>query len=187
MRGKLRYCRKCNTENPLRNIYCRSCGAALDVDTDEVKAQPKPVMPKSDRTAWLWVLLGSLVSLGLLSILLGASFFRGLLELVPTVSSNEESSLVLRADFVKFAALMGFIFITAFAVSGLVVSWLARRSLAREMIISSFLVLSLLAMVGSALTADAAVLAALFLLPSAASAILGARLGGFFSGGGGNR
>lgn len=170
-------CRKCGAPNPLGNEYCRKCGAVLSVATAEVKAQRKPVLPAVKQLKWGWAFLGALIMLGIITILLGAVFF--LAKVVFDVKSAGASPdlRTLASDFLGVSIIAALAFLAAFGLGGAAVSWMSRSRLVLEPAIGAFMVLALLAVIGSVLSRDLGIAAGVMLMPSAALAALGGRLG----------
>ena len=167
----LNKCRKCGTSNRADNAYCRKCGAVLYITTTQVNAQPKPVMPDPTGLKWRFIWLGVFVMLGLVSALL---FFALFLGSVTGIGANGLSGLV--EDLFRLVLLTGVLFFVAFGLSGLVMAWLSKRSVTKEVVIASSVVVALLGAAGSTLTTDLLVVAGMVLPLSAAAAWLGAKL-----------
>ena len=171
-------CRKCGTPNPVANQYCRKCGATLDVSTVEVKAQRRPVLPSLSGIRWRWVGLGALVTLGIVSTMLGglAVIARFAISVGPGSVCVDLASLADR--FIGLAIAAVATFLLAFGLGGMFTGWVARRRAAAEAVLASIAVLILTGSAGMLLTEDAPIVAAVLALPSAVLAALGGRLGG---------
>ncbi len=70
-----------------------------------------------------------------------------------------------------------FLFLLAFGLAGIAMAWLVRGRAVVELGIASIVVLILLAVIGSALSDDVLFIAAVLLVPAAALACLGGKLG----------
>lgn len=170
-----RPCRKCKTPNPATNQYCRSCGAVLQVSTTLVKAQPKTLLPFVRKFRWKWVALGVPVILGAATIaLLGFAVAAAVL-LDAGATSGSLSSLGSRAP--GMAIVGGVVFLLAFALGGLVVGRMARERSIAEPALASLIVLGVLAVAGTPLSGDAALIAAVLALPAAIAAGFGGSFG----------
>lgn len=168
-------CRKCKTPNPSTNQYCRSCGAVLQVSTALVEAQPKTILPFVRRFRWKWVALGVPVILGAATIaLVGFAIVASLL-LGAGATGGSLASLGSRAPGLAVAG--GAVFLLAFALGGLVVGRMARERSIAEPALASLIVLGVLAAAGSALSGDAALVAAVLALPAAVAAGFGGSFG----------
>jgi hypothetical protein len=171
-----RPCRKCNTPNPATNQYCRSCGAVLQVSTTLVKAQPKTILPFVRRFRWKWVALGVPVILGATTIaLLGFALVATVL-LGATAGAGSLSSIGSRAPGLLVAG--GIVVLAAFALGGLAVGRMAKERSIAEPALASLVVLGVLAVAGTTISGDAALIAAVLALPCAAAAGFGGGFGG---------
>ncbi len=175
-------CRKCGTPNPIGNEYCRKCGAVLAVPTAAVKAQRRPVLPAMKGIRWRWVGMSVLVILGAMAILLGAVMLVAYFAFDALMDTKFHDLGGMTSEFLGLAIAVVTSFLVAFALGGLAVAWLAGRRIVMEPVIAAFVVLTLLGVVGSAVTGDALLIAAVMLLPSAALAGLGGRLGDLVAG-----
>jgi hypothetical protein len=177
-------CRKCDTENPPHNAYCRKCGAILGVSTMSIKAQPRLIMPVVSRIRWRWVGFGAAIILGLTSVLLALAALAafGLFDI--SSSALRYDGNVLRSNFIIIFGLACCVLLAGFFSGGIATSWISGHQKAAEPTIAACLVMILLAVVGSNLTNDALVLAAVLILPAAIVAGIGGRIGGLFITGG---
>ena len=167
----LRPCRKCKAPNRVDNTYCRKCGAVLDVGTTEIRAQRKPVMPRFEGMRWRYVLIGIFVMLGFVFFLSFAAFIAGRALGFGSGGIGSLATNIIQIGFIAAA-----LFFVAFGISGVVLAWLARDRITREVALSTVLVIGMLGVVGSLLTSDFLIVAGLLFLPSLASAVLGVRL-----------
>jgi len=163
-------CRKCGTNNRPDNSYCRKCGAVLDITTAAINAQPKPVTPDPKGIRWRYVGVGIFVMLGLTSCFLGAA---AVLYSVLDVGKSGLSGLV--ADLFVFIGFVGVLFLIAFGLGGVVMAWLSRRPVTKEVTIATVAVIALLGAAGSTLTADMLIVAGIVIMPSVAAAWLGTK------------
>lgn len=163
-------CRKCGTPNPEDNVYCRKCGALLDISTREIEAQPKPVMPEEEGIRWRYVGVGIFVLLGLTVCFLGAAAYVGF-----RMNLGQSGLTGLVADFFTFLTVMGVLFLLAFGIGGVVMGWISSRAVTKEVMIAAVVVIGLLGAAGAALTDDLLIVAAILLLPSMGAAWLGTK------------
>lgn len=169
-------CGKCGAVNPGTNEYCRRCGAIIGVTTAMIRAQKKPFMPRIQGVRWRWVGLGALVLLGANALAAGAA--AGLFFAFFGPAAGVDAGLLGR--FAGLMAALGVAGLAAFAAGGAFMGFLSRQPGAAEPALAACLVIGLLAVVGSALTSDAILVAGLALLPCAAAAGLGGRMASFF-------
>jgi hypothetical protein len=167
----LKVCRKCATSNREDNVYCKKCGAVLDVQTTAVKAQKKPVVPQLKEMRWRYVLVGVFVMLGVVSLMSAVAFFTG-----QGLGFGSLGIDGFASEIIRTGAIAAGLFFVAFALSGAVLTWLAKSRITREVTVAVTLVLAVLGVVGSLLTDDALIVAGLLWAPSVAFALLGARL-----------
>ena len=163
-------CRKCGTENPQENIYCRKCGTVLSVSTGLIRAQRKPLSLRSTGMKWRYVPVGLFVMLGVAAVGIGTAAVLGI---GPALLGGE-----LGAGIMNTILFIGMLFFVAFFVGGAVLSLICRRTAAAESMLASILAVLLLGVVGSALATDLLIAAAVALLPSVGAAWIGARIGG---------
>ena len=169
-------CRKCGTKNPRSNQYCLSCGAVLNVSTAMVRAQPKTLLPFTDRFRWRWVVLGTLAILGTTTLALGGVFATAMLLLKSELKTGSIGTIGARMPGLAVAGAV--VFLGAFALGGLIVARMSRGKTIAEPALAAILVLGLLAAAGSALSPDALMLAAAMTLPCVFMAALGGWFGG---------
>ena len=169
-------CRKCGTKNPKSNQYCLSCGAVLSVSTSMVRAQPKTLLPFTDRFRWRWVFLGTLAILGTTTLALGGVSVTAALVLGSKLKAGSLSAIGARVPGLAVAGAA--VFLGAFALGGWIVARMARGKTIAEPALSAILALGLLAGAGSALSPDALMLAAALTLPCVFMAALGGWFGG---------
>jgi hypothetical protein len=169
--NNLKICRKCATPNREDNVYCKKCGAVLDVQTTAVKAQKKPVVPQLKEMRWRYVFIGVFVMLGIVSLMSAVALLAG-----QGLGFGALGFEGIASDIVRTGAIAAGLFFVAFGLSGVVLAWLARARITREVAIATTLVLAVFGVVGSLLTADALIVAGLLWVPSVASSVLGARL-----------
>jgi len=166
--GNLSACRKCGTLNRIDNTYCRKCGAVLEVRTSEIRAQPKPVRPRFEGIRWRYVIIGVFVMVGLVSFLSVVSFIAA-----GALGMGIDN---LTRDLVQVSIITTAAFFVAFGIGGMVLSRLARQPIPREVALSTVLVMGAFGVIGSIVTSDLVIVAGVILVPSLASAVLGARL-----------
>ncbi|MCP4602522.1 MAG: hypothetical protein GY847_18730 [Proteobacteria bacterium] len=135
-----------------------------------------------DKIRWQWVGLGFLVILGLMAILLGALITISWLAFDLILETQIRDLSAMTEEFIGLAIAAVTLFLAAFGLGGLAIAWLTGRSTVVEPAIAAVLVFGLLGVVGSALTDDALIVAAIISLPSVALAGLGGRMGEFFTG-----
>jgi hypothetical protein len=169
-------CRKCGTQNPQSNQYCLSCGAVLNVSTAMVRAQPKTLIPFTDRFRWRWVVLGTLAILGTATIALVGVSVTAMLVLESELEAGSLGSIGARVPGLAVAGAA--VFLGAFALGGWIVAQMSRGKTIAEPALSAMLVLGLLAGAGSALSPDALMLAAALTLPCVFMAAAGGWFGG---------
>lgn len=164
-------CRKCATENRADNIYCKKCGAVLDVKTVQIKAQAKPVAPKLRGIGWRYVLIGVFVMLGFVCFFGGAAFLVS--KMLGFFSGGFES---IADNLLSIGIGATALFVVAFGISGVVLAWLAKERITNEVSISATVVIAALGAAGAAVTVDIAIVAALLFVPSVVSAVLGVKM-----------
>lgn len=168
-------CRKCGTQNPPSNQYCRKCGAVLAVATALVRAQPRTLIPLPRGFRWRWVGLGALVILGTATLILAATFAVGTAVLGGAMQSGSLGSVGAGAP--GFAAAAGAALLVAFVLGGFLTSRLSRVRRVAESAMAALAVLAFLALAGAALSTDLVAVAAALALPCVAAAGFGGWLG----------
>ncbi|MDJ0764337.1 MAG: zinc ribbon domain-containing protein [Myxococcota bacterium] len=170
-------CRKCGVKNPVTNHYCRSCGAFLSVSTTAILAARKPILPAVKKIRLRWIGLSAFVILGLLSLIFGAVLLATWVGSDSGFRGNRLDSSAIARDFSGTVLIGIFLFLLAFGLAGIAMAWLVRGRAVVELGIASIVVLILLAVIGSALSDDVLFIAAVLLVPAAALACLGGKLG----------
>ncbi|MFO8073080.1 MAG: zinc ribbon domain-containing protein [Polyangia bacterium] len=168
-------CRKCGTPNPPSNQYCRKCGAVLSVSTGMVRAQPRTLIPLRRGFRWRWVALGALAILGATALSFAALVAVVVLALGRRIDGSSLGEIGSRAPGLAATALG--VLLAAFAIGGMITSRMSRLRRVGESALAALCVLGFLAAVGTTLSSDAALVAAVMALPCAAAAGLGGRLG----------
>jgi magnesium-transporting ATPase (P-type) len=163
-------CRKCRTPNPQENVYCRKCGAVLGVATALVRAQRKPIKPLNTGMRWRHVFIGVFVMLGIAAVFIAIATIFGL---QPTVGQSATGRGILNLALTALG-----LFIVAFFLGGVILARLSKQPATRESVLASVLAVLMLGVVGSVMTIDLLIAAAVALLPSIGAAWLGARISG---------
>ena len=171
----MRNCRKCAAPNPDTNQYCHKCGCVLDVATSLVRAQPRTFIPFVQKFRWRWVALSGLVIMGtttLAAVGVGLAVAGGLGQIAAGDSLGAAA-----AKAPGLAVLVVVAVLAAFALGGLVAARMSRGRTVAEPALAALAVLGLLTVVGSSISRDAPLGAALLALPCAFAAALGGWLG----------
>jgi hypothetical protein len=167
-------CRKCGTDNPVENVYCKKCGAVLGVATSVVRAQRAPLSIASTGIRRRYILLGVPMMVGITAVIIGVTAVLGLQTMLSR--SGTEKGLL------NSALMAVVLFVVSFFPSGLLLARMTRRSVVKEAMIASVLAVLLLGVLGSAVTTDLLIAACVALVPSVGAAWLGARIGGLGNG-----
>jgi len=171
----LRNCRKCGSPNPDSNQYCNKCGCVLDVATSLVRAQPRTLLPFVQRFRWRWVGLSALVIMGTTTVAAIGVVAAAAVILGQGPAPDSLGAIAARAP--GLAALTAVAVLAAFWLGGLVSARMSRGRTVAESALAALVVLGLLTAVGSSLSRDAPLGAALLALPCAFAAALGGWLG----------
>jgi len=171
----LRNCRKCAAQNPDTNQYCHKCGCVLDVATSMVRAQPRTFIPFVQKFRWRWVALSALVIMGTTTLAVTGVGLAAAGSLGQGIAADSLGATAAKAPGLAVLAVVALL--AAFGLGGLVSARMSRGRTVAESALAALVVLGLLTVVGSSLSHDAPLGAALLALPCAFVAALGGWLG----------
>jgi hypothetical protein len=146
----------------------------LAVATALVRAQPRTLIPFTNRFRWRWVGLGVMVMLGTSVIAVAGIAIAAVVVLGQGSAGGSLQQLGARAPGLAVGAGVGLL--AAFALGGFAVARMSRGRTIAEPAVAAMAALAILGGAGSGLTGDSIIVAAVLALPCA----LAAAAGGWF-------